>query len=355
MTPFLRFLFRVEILLGLAPVALVLKLMGGPALGVFFASALAIVPLAAWMGRATEVLAERAGAALSAFLNATFGNAAELIIALMALKAGYTTLVKASITGALLGNLLLVVGGSMAVGGLRHPIQRFDAVTAGAQSTLMLLAVMALFLPAIFHHLQHASSRLVLDLSTEISVILLVVYAFSLLFTLRTHAHLVHHEAPGGAPAWSARKALLILLVSVLGVVILSEWMVHALEGTLKALGWSEFFVGVVVVALIGNVAEHTAAFFMAHRNQMDVALGIGLGSSVQIALFVAPLLVIVARLAGWRMDLLFDPLEIVTVGLAVLGIHSVAHDGQSHWLEGVMLLAAYGIFATGFFFWHPA
>ncbi len=347
-------LFRLEALLLFAPVALALKLTGGPALGVFFTSALAIIPLAAWMGRATAALTVHTGAALSAFLNATLGNAAEIAIAIVALRAGHTTLVKASITGSLLGNLLLVVGGSMVVGGVRRSIQRFDAVTAGAQATLMLLAVMALFLPAIFHHLHQASSRFVLDLSLEISVILLVVYGFSLLFTLKTHAHLVAHPTRTHT-AWSTRKALGALVGSLTGVVVLSEWMIQTLESTLQTLGWSEFFMGVVVVALVGNVAEHAAAFLMAHRDQMDVALGIGLGSSVQIALFAAPFLVILARLAGWSMDLLFDPLEIVAVGLAVWVIHSVAHDGRSHWLEGVMLLAAYAMLALGFFFWHPA
>jgi Ca2+:H+ antiporter len=323
---------------------------------IFLTSVLAILPLAGYIGRATEALAEQLGGSIGGLLNATFGNAAELIIGALALREGLPDLVKASITGSIIGNVLLVFGASALVGGLRYRTQRFDRTAAGLGTTMMLLSTIALIVPAVFHRLSRGvpnSPELKLD--TEIAVVLFITYCLSLLFTLRTH------RAPVAAPAATGKEAkphqgkrrwILMLLGATAAVAVVSEIMVGSVEATARELGFTQLFVGVVIIALIGNAAEHYSAVVMAANNKMDAAIGIAVGSSTQIALFVAPALVFLSYvLAPEPMDLVFSVFELVAISLSVLSIAFIAHDGETHWMEGVQLLAVYMILALGFFF----
>jgi Ca2+:H+ antiporter len=332
-----------------------------PALWIFLASSAAIIPLAALMGRATEELAERLGEGVGGLLNATFGNAAELIIAIIALRAGYLDLVKASITGSIIGNILLVFGASALWGGIKYDRQKFNPTAAGLSSTLLVLSAIALVIPAIFH-LVVPPTAVVAErtLSVEISVVLIITYALSLWFSLRTHKHLYVGEATAhgaealtpGAP--SVKKSVLLLVGATAGVALMSELLVGAVEETAEVFGMNEVFVGVILVALIGNAAEHSSAILMAAKNKMDAAVTIAVGSSIQVALFVAPLLVFLSYfIAPQPMDLLFTTLEVVAVGISVWIMTLVAQDGESHWMEGVLLLAVYIILGMAFF-WLP-
>lgn len=350
------------LLLVFLPVALVLEyVVHGGALAIFVTSSLAIVPLAALMGRATEQLAERLGEGVGGLLNATFGNAAELIIAIVALRAGYIDLVKASITGSIIGNVLLVFGASALWGGLRFQRQAFNRTAGGLSSTLLVLSVVGLVIPAIFHLVAGGTRGVVVEreLSFEISIVLMIAYVLSLLFSLRTHRHLyvgeadahTHELTPAGH---SMGKAVGLLLAATAGVALMSETLVGAVEETADAWGMNQVFVGVILVALIGNAAEHSTAILMAAKNKMDAALTIAVGSSIQIALFVAPLLVFLSYwIAPQPMDLLFTTMEVVAVGLSVWIMSLVAQDGESHWMEGVLLLAVYVILAMAFY-WLP-
>ena len=334
------------------------------ALAVFACSALAIVPLAGLMGEATERLASRLGAGVGGLLNATFGNAAELIIALVALQKGLYDVVKASLTGSIIGNILLVLGISMVAGGMRHERQTFDRRAASASSTLLLLAAIALIVPAVFHAVAEsavARSALTLareqslehSLSLEIAIVLFAAYLLSLLFTLRTHRHLYQGGAVEHAHApVDVRRAVLTLLVATGLIAWMSGMLVGAVEEASHLFGLTEVFVGVIVVAVIGNAAEHSTAVGVALKDHMDLALNIAIGSSIQIALFVAPLLVFVSY-AGPRgpMDLRFSTFEVLAVLAAVGVVNRVAEDGESNWLEGAMLLAVYLVLAVAFFF----
>jgi Ca2+:H+ antiporter len=322
---------------------------------IFAASAIAILPLAGYIGRATEILAGRLGGGLGGLLNATFGNAAELIIGALALRRGLTDLVKASLTGSIIGNVLLVFGLCAFVGGIKHPpVQRFNRTAAGLGSTMLLLSAIGLTVPAVFHFLARASgsgSAADLTLDTEIAVVLLVTYVASLVFTLKTHRNLYASDRDEHSTE-SIGPALGMLVGATIGVAWMSELLVGSVAETARALGMSELFIGVVIVAIIGNAAEHYSAVVMAARNQMDVAISIAVGSSTQIALFVAPTLVFLSYLiAPAPMDLLFTVFELVAVGIAVLTITLIAHDGETHWMEGVQLLAVYMILALGFYF----
>lgn len=340
---------------------------------IFITSCVAVIPLAGWMGRATEHLAERVGAGIGGLLNATFGNAAELIIALLFLvdarmhpeKIEYNyNVVKASLTGSIIGNIVLVLGASLLAGGLKHSVQRFNATAARTGSTMLWLAAISLMIPAAFAALTKGrpGSEDVSNLSLEISVLLLIVYVFSLLFSLRTHKHLylgetvaseaahVQDEAhPGGH--WSVRKSLIILLVAAAFVGLMSEFLVGSVEEASKTLGMSDLFVGVIVVAIIGNAAEHSSAVLMAYRNRMDLSIGIAVGSSIQIALFVAPVLVLASYALGHPMDLVFHPAEVMAVAVSVLVVAQIAGDGESNWLEGVQLLALYTLLGMLFYY----
>ncbi len=328
---------------------------------IFLVSCLAVVPLAGWLGKATEHLAARTGEGVGGLLNATFGNAAELIIALFALHGGLTDVVKASITGSILGNVLLVTGAAILAGGVRYESQEFNVGGARIQATMLTLAAIALVMPAAFHHLAGpgaaGSER---ALSEEIAVVLLVTYGLMLLFSLRTHrqlfdgagaeaAALEDRSAHGG---WSLRRSLAVLTVSAALIGWVSEILVGSVEMAARDLGMTEVFVGVIVVAVVGNAAEHSTAVMMALRNRMDLAVGIAIGSSIQVALFVAPLLVFASLFVGpTPMDLVFTPAEVIAVGLAILITGQIAGDGRSNWLEGVQLLAVYLILAIVFYF----
>ena len=349
------------LLLVFVPVALVLEYVveaGG--VTIFIASALAIIPLAGLMGRATERLAERLGEGIGGLLNATLGNAAELIIAIVALRAGLHDLVKASITGSIIGNILLVFGASALWGGLRYPRQVFNRTAASLGSTLLVLSAVGLVIPAIFHHLAGGDAvALERELSLEIAIVLMATYLLSLVFTLRTHKHLyvggagpeALAEAEDGAGP-STGGALVLLLASTAGIALMSEILVGAVEAAASAFGMSEVFVGVVLVALVGNAAEHSSAILLAGKDRMDAAIAIAVGSSIQIALFVAPLLVFLSYVIGPHpMDLLFTTLEVVAVAIAVALMSFISNDGESHWMEGVQLLAVYVILAIAFYF----
>jgi len=325
-------------------------------IAVFVTSVLAILPLAAYIGRATEALADRLGGGIGGLLNATFGNAAELIIGMLALRQGLPDLVKASLTGSIIGNVLLVFGAAAFAGGVRHRVQRFNRTAAGLGTTMLLLSAVGLIVPAVFHYLARGSGAPELKLDTEIAVVLLATYCASLVFTLRTHRTLygVPTPAHGDPPpvTGDTRRWVLLLLGATAAVAIVSELLVGAVEETAHAFGLSELFVGVVVVALVGNAAEHFSAVVLAARDQMDAAIGIAVGSSTQIALFVAPTLVLFSYVVGPRpMDLLFTVFELVAIAISVLSIAFIAHDGETHWMEGVQLLAIYLILALGFYF----
>ncbi|HZF09936.1 MAG TPA: calcium/proton exchanger [Thermoanaerobaculia bacterium] len=354
-------------LLVFVPVALALESLAPQYhIAVFFCAAAGIIPLAGWLGRATEHLAERAGAGVGALLNATFGNAAELIIGLVALKKGLRGVVKASLTGSILGNVLLVLGAAALAGGLRFHHQRFNRAGARSQSTMLILAAIALTMPAAYHHVAGLRGRpLEGSLSLAISIVLLAVYACSLVFSLRTHKQLFDggsapaeeegekpaHEA-AAASSWSLGRSLGVLAGSTALVAWMSEVLVGAVGETASELGMTELFIGVFVVAIVGNAAEHSTAVMAARANKMELALGIAVGSSVQIALLVAPVLVIASHFIGPApMDLVFSPSEVISVGFSVLLASQIAGDGESNWLEGVQLLAVYAILAIVFYF----
>ena len=357
-----------QLLLVFVPLAAIAEWLHWQGAVVFALASLAIVPLAGLMGRATEDLAARLGAGMGGLLNATFGNAAELIIALMALRRGLHDVVKASLTGSIIGNVLLVLGLAVLLGGLRRERQRFDRAAAAAGSTLLALAGIGLLVPALFHHVTEEALRdgrltaarevaIERGLSLEISIVLFVSYALSLVFSLRTHKHLYagqqHAEAHAPpAPGSSPWRAMSTLLVATVLVAWMSELLVGAVEEASHALGLTEVFVGVIVVAIIGNAAEHSTAVLVATKNQMDLAMNIAIGSSIQIALFVAPALVFASYLIGpGPMDLRFTVFEVLAVGIAVGVVNLVAQDGESNWLEGALLLAVYVVLGIAFFF----
>jgi Ca2+:H+ antiporter len=321
---------------------------------VFIVAIVAIVPLAASIGRATEALAADIGGGFGGLLNATFGNAAELIIGIFALRAGLNDLVKASLTGSIIGNVLLVFGLSAVAGGATRDVQRFNRTAAGIGTTMLLLSAIGLAVPAVFHHVAPSATGPERGLDTSIAVVLLVTYAASLVFMLVTHRGLyatpspAAHDAPPRTPwRWGA-----ILAVSTLAVAAVSEVLVAAVEASARDLGLTELFVGVVVVALIGNAAEHYSALTLAVRDQMDATLAIAVGSSTQIALFVAPVLVLSSYvIAPTPLDLLFTPFELTAVGVAVISVAFIAHDGETNWMEGLQLVAVYLILVLGFFF----
>ena len=354
-------------LLVILPLAVVLNAMHASGLWVFLASAVAIVPLAGLMGRATESLASASGPAIGGLLNATFGNAAELIIALFALARGpeMYPLVKASITGSILGNVLLVAGASILAGGFFHRRQQFNRTAASMGATLLALASVGLIIPAVFYHLpavplKHVGEevRRIETLSEEIAVVLGIIYLLSLFFSLVTHRDLFKEAGPEGTDEkhvtaeWSWGAALALLVTATVGVTVMSHMLVGTVEQARAAFGMSEVFVGVIVVAVIGNAAEHSTAVLMAIENKMDVALQIAVGSGIQIALFVAPLLVFASMFMSHPhpLDLHFTLLETVTVVIAVIVFALVCQDGETHWMEGALMIGVYLILALAFF-----
>ena len=321
---------------------------------IFAASCLAILPLAGWMGRATEQLAERLGEGVGGLLNATFGNAAELIIALAALRAGLYDVVKASIAGSIIGNILLVLGAAMLCGGLRRPEQHFNPAGARSQATMLTLAAIALILPAAFQAAAHTTAAGLGRLSVAIAVVLLLAYLLNLLFALVTHATLFtgSHVAEEREQHPSVARAVAVLAAATAAIAWMSEIMVGAIEPTAHELGLSNVFVGVFVVAIMGNAAEHATAVRAAINDRMDLSLSIAIGSSVQVALFVAPLLVLVSLFVGPApMDLAFPAGLVLAVLLAVLITGQVAGDGRSDWLKGAQLLTVYLVLALTYYF----
>jgi len=351
----LKDLNKLYLLLALVPLALALEWGHADPLLIFITSGLAIIPLAGLMGEATEKLEHHVGAGLGGLLNASFGNAAELIIAVMALRQGLHDVVKASITGSILGNILLVLGVSMVAGGLRYERQRFNRTAAGMGSSLLLLAAVGLIVPAIFHQTAADQGDIIeRELSLEIAIVLFGIYVLSLIFSLKTHRHLYLGENPSTGEddrPWKKQTAMIVLALATVATGIMSEVLVGALVPAAESLGMTQIFVGVILVALVGNAAEHFTAVLVARKNHMDLAFGIAVGSSLQIAMFVAPVLVFISYLFGTPLNLIFTPFEVAAVTLSVLIVGFVAMDGESHWMEGVMLVGVYVILAIAFFF----
>src|SRR5215218_2194288 len=348
------------------PLAIALDLANASAGAIFFTAALGIIPTAALMGRATEELAARSGPGIGGLLNVTFGNAPELIIALFALGAGLQEVVKASLVGSILGNILLVLGMSMLAGGLKRERQRFELRAATAQSLMLLLATVALVMPAIFQlvaggGLPNPTAKAVAfpgdlqALSVGVAIVLLLSYAAGLVFSLKTHAHLFnpsHDEDDHGGEPWSVRKSVLMLAIAGAAVGWMSEILVHSISEASEAIGLSPFFVGVIVVAIVGNAAEHWVAVYFATRDKMDLSVNIAIGSSAQIALFAAPALVLLSFVVGpFPMALVFNGLELGAILLAVLIAVQVTQEGESTCYEGLQLLAVYAVLGLVFFF----
>ncbi|MBW3655355.1 MAG: calcium/proton exchanger [Gemmatimonadetes bacterium] len=349
-----------NLLLVFVPIAMVMEWgLHSPPIAIFVVSCLAIIPLAGQMGHATEEIADRVGQGVGGLLNATFGNAAELIIAIVALRAGLYDLVKASITGSIIGNVLLVFGLSALVGGLKFQTQKFNRTAAGLGGTLLVLSAVGLVVPALFHMLVGTTApEAERNLSLEIAIVLMATYIASLFFTLKTHRHLYMGDSGEAAALHEGHvhpplgRSIGKLVLATIGVAIMAEFLVAAASHTAEALGWSQVFVGVIVVAIIGNAAEHSTAIIMAAKNKMDASINIAVGSSIQIALFVAPLLVFLSYfIAPQPMDLIFTPMEVLAVGLCVGIMAFCSVDGESHWMEGVQLLAVYVILGIAFYF----
>ena len=345
-----------DLLLIFVPLTVALEILKVDPLFIFATSALAIIPLAGLLGRATEHLACHVGAGIGSLLNASLGNAAELIIAFVALREGLHDVVKASLTGSIIGNVLLVLGASMIAGGMKHERQRFNQTAAGLGTSMLVLAAVSLIIPALFHFTAaDRGVRIEHELSLLIAAVLFIIYCLSLAFSLKTHRHVFdgdRHDADDlGEPPWSYRTALMVLAAVTILIGAMSEMLVGAIEPAAHQLGLTQVFVGVIVVALVGNAAEHSTAVLMAMKNKMDLAVGIAVGSSMQIALFVAPILVFASYLFDHPLDLIFTPFEVAAVTMSVIILGFVSMDGESHWMEGVMLLGVYAMLAVAFFF----
>ena len=355
------------ILLLFVPVSIAAHFFEWGELTVFITAALAILPLAAWMGSATEEIAVVVGPTLGGLMNATFGNATELIIALIALNAGLVDVVKASITGSIIGNLLLVMGLSMLLGGLRYKEQEFPPTVARMNASLMNLAAIAILLPTAVNYTSSGIEQQTLqNLSIAVAIVLILVYALTLLFSMKTHSYLYDVGLAETEQAELAQDNLLesskkpnlwlwagVLLGSTILVAVESELLVDALEVATDQLGLTALFTGVILVPIIGNAAEHATAVTVAMKDKMDLSVSVAVGSSLQIALFVAPVLVLTGWAIGQPMDLNFNPFELVAVAVSILIANSISSDGRSNWLEGTLLLAAYAVLGLAFYF-HP-
>jgi len=321
---------------------------------VFVLAALGVIPLAGYIGSATEALAHYTGPKIGGLLNATLGNAAELIITLVAIREGLLELVKASITGSILGNLLLVMGTSMLLGGIKNGIQRFDRKQAGNYSVLLALTILALVIPSFFgHSLGDEGSIGVETLSLGVAGVMVVLYVLGIIFSLKYSGSPItagQDETTQTHPSYSISAAIIILGGATLGVVLLSELLVGSVESVVSRFGLSEFFIGIILIPIVGNVAEHLVAVTSAIRNKMELSMEISLSSSLQIALFVAPLLVFISLAMGHPLTLMFNPFELVSLGAGVMIAALVSMDGESNWLEGSALLAVYLILGLAFF-----
>jgi Ca2+:H+ antiporter len=335
------------------PLTLAAQVLHWSSIAIFILAAIGIIPLASYIGEATEDLASYTDPRLGALLNATLGNAAELIITVTAVQAGLLELVKASITGSIIGNLLLVLGFAFVVGGVRHGTQIFNKVNAGRNAILLVLAVVTLIIPSVFSQsiVGVAADSKVEALSIGVAIIMIVLYGLGLFDASRPKESALSHTMPKSElPDWTLPQAIIILVLSTIGVVYMSEALVHVAEDVMTGLGLSEFFLGIILVPLIGNVAEHLVAVQMALKNKMDLSVEIAVSSSLQIALFVAPLLVFISLMLGHPMQLIFNKFELLALLAAVVISALVSSDGESTWLEGAGLLAIYLILGLAFF-----
>lgn len=319
----------------------------------FILAALSIIPLAGIMGEGTEEISFYTGPKIGGFLNATFGNATELIISFFALKSGLFEVVKSSIAGSIIGNILLVLGASMFIGGLKHKTQNFNINVVETTSSMLLFSLIGLCVPAFFTHTINANllNTRYEGLSLVVAIVMFILYILSLIFSFFTHKDLyaTTTEEEGHESKWSLKKSIAILIIATVIIAIESEFLVGGIEDINSKLGLSEFFVGIILIPIIGNAAEHSTAITMALKNKMDVAIEIALGSSLQIILFVAPVLIFLSLLFT-PMSIIFNPFELVSLIASVIIANKVASDGQSNWLEGAQLMAVYFIIAAGFF-----
>ena len=352
------FQIAIYALLLFIPIAFIVKFLHLSEIWLFVTSAAAIIPLAKILGAATEELALRVGSGIGGLLNATFGNAVEMIIAFFALQAGLYEVVKASITGSIIGNVLFVLGLAIFLGGLGRDKQTFNRTAAGVSASQLTLAAAGLFIPAAFA-LTTPASELTEFLREEVSIgvalLLLASYIAQLIFFLRTHKHLYteEEELDMHGQAWSIRHSIIVLVGATIFVAFMAEFLVEGVNYLTEQLGFTELFVGVILVALIGNAAEHLTAVIVAMKNKIDLAVNIAMGSTLQVALFVAPVLVLVGFFIGKPLDLFFSLFELAAIGVTMLIINNITQDGESNWFEGLQLLALYAILAVAFFF-HP-
>lgn len=337
------------------PISFIAKFMNVPGAVMFVLACLSIIPLAGLIGQSTEEISFYTGPKVGGFLNGTFGNATELIISFFALKQGLFDVVKSSIAGAVIGNILLVIGFSMLAGGLKYKTQKFNQKVSEVSSSMLLFAVLGLCIPAIFTHTVNPA---LLDtryegLSLFVAVIMFIIYILSLVFTFSTHKFIYStpedEKEEEVTAEWSLKKAIFVLVVSTIIIAIESEFLVNGIEPITQSLGWSEFFVGIILIPIVGNAAEHSTAVVMARKNKMDVSLEIAIGSSLQIILFVAPVLIFLSLLFT-PMSIVFNPFELVALIASVLIANRVSQDGESNWLEGIQLIAVYAIIAASFF-----
>lgn len=373
------------LLLIFVPIAVILELAHAEHMILFIVAALGLIPLAKLIGDSTEHLAAYYGATLGSLLNVTFGNAAEIIIGVVSINAGLLDLVKASITGAILGNILLIFGLSIIAGGLKYKEQLFNRENTGVQSSMLFLAVIGLAVPTVLA----ATTLKPVDMNNQIKIqflsdslafLLLAVYISGIIFTVFTHKHLffaqpaaeVETEMEGqkrlslgrkgtdgegqaegewNHERWGKKKSFVLLGISMAGVVIVSEILVGSVEATTREFGFGELFVGAIIIGIVGNAAEHTSAIILARKGKIDLSIGIAAGSGTQIALFVVPILVIAGIIIGKPVTLVFTIFELVSIFLAAIILNLIAHDGKSNWFEGLMLTVVYIIIAIGFFF----
>ena len=335
------------------PISILAKFLNTSDSIMFILACLSIIPLAGLIGESTEEISFYSGAKIGGFLNGTFGNATELITSFFALKEGFFDVVKSSISGSVVGNILLVIGASMLAGGIKYKTQKFNKKVSEVSSTMLLFSVLGLCIPALFTHT--VSPKLLNTryegLSVFVAIIMIIIYVLSLFFSFSTHKDIYNNndEKQGGTSKWSLKKAIFVLIFSTVLIAIESEFLVNGIEPITESLGWSQFFVGIIVIPIIGNAAEHTTAIVMARKNEMDVALEIAIGSSLQIILFVAPVLIFLS-LFFTPMSIVFNPFELIALIASVLIANRVSNDGESNWLEGVQLLAVYLIIAASFF-----
>jgi Ca2+:H+ antiporter len=342
-----------KVLFVFIPISIILEFMHASPSLVFIAAALSIMPLAGLMGEATEEISVYSGPRIGGFLNATFGNATELIISFFALKEGLFDVVKASIAGSVIGNILLVLGASMLAGGLKYKTQKFNKGVIEVSSSMLLFAVIGLSIPAIFTHTispELLNTARYEGLSVGVAILMFAIYLLSLFFSFHTHKDLYGSEHEEAVEAkWSLKKSIMVLVGATVIIALESEFLVGSVEPMTKAIGLSEFFVGIILIPIIGNAAEHSTAIIMALKNKMDVSVEIAIGSSLQIILFVAPILVFLSLLFT-PMSIVFNEFELISLIVSVLIANRVAGDGQSNWLEGVQLIAVYAIIAMSFF-----